>query len=235
MRITSAPVRAAQPSSSHRQTCRSASGNTQRKTSAATAGLSRNRSPTCRSRSGAHERPAASRRVLNDHLRVVPYDPAWAAAFETERTRLADTLGSLALRIDHNGSTSVPGLAAKPIIDIQISVDRLQPLDAYAAPLEALGYTHLAHAEDDLLCPFFHRPATWPHTHHIHVVEHGGLEERRTLAFRDYLREHADAKQAYADLKRQLAPQFSATDPGARESYARAKTEFIERIISLAL
>jgi GrpB-like predicted nucleotidyltransferase (UPF0157 family) len=170
-----------------------------------------------------------------DRLYVAPYDPGWATAFETERIRLADALGPLARRIDHNGSTSVPGLAAKPIIDIQISVDRLQPLHAYAAPLQALGYTHLPHAEDDLVCPFFHRPATWPHTHHIHVVEHGGDEERRTLLFRDYLREHADAKQAYADLKQRLAPQFNATDPGAREAYAQAKTDFIERMIRLAL
>ena len=170
-----------------------------------------------------------------DHLHVVPYDPGWVTAFVAERTRLAEALGPLARRIDHNGSTSVPGLAAKPVIDIQISVDRLQPLDAYAAPLQTLGYTHLPHAEDDFVCPFFHRPATWPHTHHIHVVEHGGDEERRTLAFRDYLREHADAKQAYADLKQQWAPQFSANDQGAREAYAQAKTEFIERIIRLAL
>jgi len=172
---------------------------------------------------------------VGESLLIAPYDPAWPAAFEAERTRLAQTLGPLARRIDHNGSTSIPGLAAKPIIDIQISVDRLQPLDAYAAPLQTLGYTHLPHAEDDLVCPFFHRPATWPHTHHIHVVEHGGIEERRTLAFRDYLREHADAKHAYAGLKQQLAPQFSATDPGAHEAYAQAKTEFIERIIRIAL
>ena len=169
------------------------------------------------------------------HLDVAPYDPAWAEAFGAERVRLAQALGPLARRIDHNGSTSVPGLAAKPIIDMQISVDALQPLEAYAAPLRGLGYTHLPHAKDDLVCPFFHRPAAWPHTHHIHVVEHGGLEERRTLAFRDYLRDHDDAKEAYAALKKRLAPQFSATDAGAREAYADAKTAFIERIIALAL
>jgi GrpB-like predicted nucleotidyltransferase (UPF0157 family) len=172
---------------------------------------------------------------MADHLHVAPYDPAWAAAFDAERARLAPALGPLARRIDHNGSTSVPGLAAKPVIDIQISVDTLQPLDAYATPLRILGYSHVPHAADDLVCPFFHRPATWPHTHHIHVVEHGGTEERRTLAFRDYLRDHADVSLAYAELKQQLAPQFSATDVGAREAYANAKTEFIERIIRLAL
>jgi GrpB-like predicted nucleotidyltransferase (UPF0157 family) len=172
---------------------------------------------------------------VGESLLITPYDPAWAAAFEAERIRLAEALGPLARRIDHNGSTSVPGLAAKPVIDIQISVDSLQPFEAYGSPLQVLGYTHLPHAEDDLVCPFFHRPATWPHTHHIHVVEHGGREERRTLAFRDHLREHADAKQAYADLKRRLATQFNATDPVAREAYAQAKTAFIQRILRLTL
>ena len=169
-----------------------------------------------------------------DHLEIAPYDPAWAAAFEVERDRLAQALGSLARRIDHNGSTSVPGLAAKPVIDIQISVDALQPLDAYGRPLSALGYTHVPDP-DDAVCPFFHRPETWPHTHHVHVVSHGGAEERRTLAFRDYLRDHAAEMRDYAALKQRLAPQYAAAAKEAREAYADAKSEFIERIIQLAL
>jgi GrpB-like predicted nucleotidyltransferase (UPF0157 family) len=171
---------------------------------------------------------------LIDHLQIAPYDPAWAAAFDAERDRLAQALGSLARRIDHNGSTSVPGLAAKPVIDIQISVDALQPLDAYGRPLSALGYTHVPDP-DDAVCPFFHRPRTWPHTHHVHVVSHGGGEERRTLAFRDYLRDHADVMRDYAALKQRLAPQYAAAAKVAREAYADAKSEFIERVIQLAL
>jgi len=171
---------------------------------------------------------------LIDYLEIAPYDPAWAAAFEAERDRLAHTLGSLARRIDHNGSTAVPGLAAKPVIDIQISVDALQPLEAYGRPLSALGYSHVPDA-DDAVCPFFHRPRTWPHSHHLHVVQHGGDEERRTLAFRDYLRDHANVMRDYAALKQRLAPRYSSTDPSAREAYADAKTEFIERIIQQAL
>jgi GrpB-like predicted nucleotidyltransferase (UPF0157 family) len=177
---------------------------------------------------------AYDRDGLIDHLEIAPYDPAWAAAFEAERDRLSRALGSLARRIDHNGSTAVPGLAAKPVIDIQLSVDALQPLGAYGRPLGALGYTHVPHA-DDAVCPFFHRPQTWPHTHHLHVVQHGGDEERRTLAFRDYLRDHANVMGDYAALKQRLAPRYSSTDPSAREAYADAKTEFIERIIQQAL
>jgi len=165
---------------------------------------------------------------------IVPYDPNWPAEFESEAARIGHAIGSLALRIDHNGSTAVPGLAAKPIIDIQISVAALQPLDAFAVPLTTLGYRHVPHP-DDSFCPFFHRPDRWPHTHHIHVVEAGGSEERRTLAFRDYLREHTDAAREYERLKRLLAGRLAPSDQESREGYAQAKSAFIERIIATAL
>src|SRR5258705_9702977 len=116
-------------------------------------------------------------------IEVVPYDPTCRAAFEVEPSRLRAALGPLALRIEHHGSTAVPGLAAKPVIDIQISVAALQPLARYRGRLQAIGYVHVPHS-DDSLCPFFHRPEAWPHTHHVHLVEHRGTEERRTLAFR---------------------------------------------------
>ena len=97
---------------------------------------------------------------------IVPYDPQWPVAFEAEAQRIRTALGGLVLRIDHHGSTSVPGLAAKPIIDIQVSVASLEPLRAFADPLEAIGYRHLPHP-DDAVCPFFYRPSEWPHTHHV--------------------------------------------------------------------
>ena len=167
-------------------------------------------------------------------IEIVPYNPAWPAAFALERDRLRAALGDLALRIDHNGSTAVPGLAAKPVIDIQISVASLQNVAAYAAPLEQLGYSHLAHADDER-CPFFYRPSAWPHTHHLHIVEAGGEEERRTLAFRDYLRGHADAAREYAALKRELAAEHGGGSADAREAYATAKTSFVSRILDAAL
>jgi len=88
---------------------------------------------------------------------------------------------------------------------------------------------------DDACCPFFHRPSRWPHTHHIHVVKAGGDEERRTLAFRDYLRDHKDDARKYERLKLEIAAQLNPTDDDSRELYARAKTDFIERIIAIAL
>jgi GrpB-like predicted nucleotidyltransferase (UPF0157 family) len=165
-------------------------------------------------------------------LQLAAYDPAWPVEFERERQRLRAALGPVALRIEHNGSTAVPGLAAKPVIDIQISVARLQPIESYAPALARLAYVHVPHA-DDAVCPFFHRPAEWPHTYHVHVVEAGREEERRTLAFRDYLREHADAAREYEALKRRLAEEFSGEDFASREAYAAAKSAFINRIDAL--
>jgi GrpB-like predicted nucleotidyltransferase (UPF0157 family) len=173
-------------------------------------------------------------RFAREPLLLVPYDPRWSADFDVERDRLQAAMGSLAVRIDHHGSTSVPGLAAKPIIDIQISVRSLVPLSAYAAPLEQLGYTHKPHP-DDAWCPYFFKPASKPHTHHVHVVEAGGKPERRTLAFRDFLREHGDAARAYEQLKRELAAAYERGDLRTIDEYANAKTAFVEATFSAAL
>lgn len=171
---------------------------------------------------------------LSRGLEIVAYDPAWPSVFEAEALAIREALGPLALRIDHHGSTSIPGLAAKPVVDIQISVGALQPLPEYGDPLSKLGYIHVPHP-DDSCCPFFHRPASWPHTHHVHVVELGGAEESKTLAFRDYLREHRDEAREYQRLKEALARRFSAGTTADREAYAQGKSGFVERIVALAL
>ena len=97
-----------------------------------------------------------------------------------------------------------------------------------------MGYSHVPHP-DDSFCPFFHRPIDWPHTHHVHVVERGGHEERRTLAFRDYLRDHADVVGEYEELKRTMAAHILTADPVSQERYAAGKTAFIERVVALAI
>jgi GrpB-like predicted nucleotidyltransferase (UPF0157 family) len=168
-------------------------------------------------------------------LQVSSHDPRWPLEFEAERNRIAQSLGQIACRIDHNGSTAVPGLDAKPIIDIQVSVKQLLPIRHYAEPLATLGYVHVPHDVDDAVCPFFHRPREWPHTYHVHVVESGGQEERRTLAFRDFLREHSDIATEYVVLKKRLAALTDAADNSSREAYACGKSEFIQRVLQTAL
>jgi len=164
---------------------------------------------------------------------IAEYDPAWPERYQAHAREIRDLLGSTLLAIEHVGSTAVPGLAAKPIIDIQVSVACLHPIDAYSHRLAGLGYVHVPH-EDDARCPFFHRPHEWPHTHHVHVVESGGDEEGRGLAFRDYLRGHPQAAREYEVLKRQLASLHGGLDAASREAYANAKTAFINRILTLA-
>ena len=171
---------------------------------------------------------------LEDSIIISPYDPAWPSDFEAEATRIESAMGPVAVRVDHVGSTSVPGLAAKPVIDIQLSVRGLHPLEPHLLPLVALGYTHVPHP-DDASYPFLHRPADWPHSHHIHLCEAGGREERRTLAFRDFLRDHPGEAAAYADEKARLAGGFGSGSFESRNAYAEAKSAFIEPIIQRAL
>jgi GrpB-like predicted nucleotidyltransferase (UPF0157 family) len=167
-------------------------------------------------------------------IALSPHDPEWPSMFAAEKMRLEQALGALARRVEHHGSTSIPGLAAKPIIDIQVSVESLQRLDAFIAALSPLGYVHAPHP-DDARCPFFHRPADWPHTYHVHLVEAGGEEEARTLAFRDYLKQHPDVASEYEHLKHRLARESDGSTAAGREAYALAKTSFIERVTQLAL
>jgi GrpB-like predicted nucleotidyltransferase (UPF0157 family) len=107
-------------------------------------------------------------------------------------------------------------------------------MTAYAGPLASVGYTHVPHT-DDAFCPFFHKPEGWPHTHHVHVVQSGGDEERRTLAFRDYLRANDAVARDYEQLKRVLARRYDMETFSGREGYAHAKSEFVEWVVRVAL
>jgi GrpB-like predicted nucleotidyltransferase (UPF0157 family) len=156
------------------------------------------------------------------------YDPGWPAAFALLRDRVHGALGPLALRIEHVGSTAVPGLAAKPIIDLDVVIANMAVLPRVIAGLAALGYQH----EGDLGLrgrEAFASPEGTP-AHHLYVCPAGSPELARHLAFRDYLRGDRGQARAYADLKRGLARQFGAD----REAYTRGKTAFIERALAAA-
>ncbi len=147
-------------------------------------------------------------------VEIAPYRPAWAAEFRQIAAVLRRGLGALALRIDHIGSTAVPGLPAKDIIDLQISVAALdKPLDA---ALKALGYLRRADISHDHQPPgatappehwqkwYFREPPSQRRTH-VHVRVLGRANQRYPLLFRDYLRAHPATAAAYAQLKRRLA------------------------------
>jgi putative glutamine amidotransferase len=156
---------------------------------------------------------------------VADYDPAWPQAFEQEAAGIREALGPVAVRIEHVGSTAVPGLAAKPVIDIQISVERMVPRERFVSALETLGYTFVADPTDPDH-EYFKREIDGVRTHQIHVCPVGSVWERRHLAFRDHLRTHPEDSVRYAELKRRLAERHS-NDVMA---YVEAKTPFIAEI-----
>ena len=164
-------------------------------------------------------------------IELVDYDAAWPAAFAAEAQLLRAALGARALRIEHVGSTAVPGLVAKPVIDIQVSVATLADPAAYDEALGAAGYTHVVHdAAFDRSYPFFAKPLGWPHTHHVHLCVAGSREEARHLAFRDFLRANPAVARDYVRLKQELAALHGGFDEAARERYSNAKTDFVTAI-----
>lgn len=161
-------------------------------------------------------------------LEISDYDPAWPGVFATLGGRLRSALGDVAVRIDHIGSTSVPGLAAKPIIDVQIAVRSLNPAEPFAAPLTALGYVFRRN-NPELTKRYFREPPGTARTH-VHVRQSGSFSQQFALLFRDYLREHPPAAAAYGAEKRRLAP-LLRQDPHA---YTDAKDPFIWQTIRAA-
>jgi len=156
-----------------------------------------------------------------DRVVIVPYDPEWPALFSRLGVSLRKALGDTALRIDHIGATSVPGLDAKPIIDIQISVRTFEPLDAYRLPIESLGFV-LRPDNPDRTKRYF-REVPGERRTHIHVRRAGSWPEQFALLFRDYMRTHDEDAKRYAELKYRLAEQYAEDHRG----YTEAKAPFI--------
>ena len=152
---------------------------------------------------------------------IVPYDTAWPALFCEQAAALRAALGGVALRIDHIGSTAVPALAAKPIIDVQVSVADFEPLDAYRVPLLELGYVY--RADNPERTKRYFREAPGQRRTHIHVRRAGSFSEQLALLFRDFLRAHPDEAARYGNLKREIAARHRSD----RQAYTAAKEPFI--------
>lgn len=154
-------------------------------------------------------------------IEVVDYDPAWPELFEQLRSRIWAVVNDAAVSIEHVGSTSVPNLAAKPIIDLTVVVETEAGVPLVIERLAALGYVHQGNLGIDGREAFdspHRRPA-----HHLYVCARGNLGLVNHLALRDYLRTHPDAARAYGDLKRRLASQF----PHDIDRYVEGKTGVI--------
>lgn len=164
-------------------------------------------------------------------VHVVAYDPEWPRLFESERRLLVEAVGPWLAgdAIEHIGSTAVPGLDAKPVVDIMAGVASLDASRAAIAELERLEYCYFPYRADVMhwLC----KPSPAHRTHHLHLVPVGSALWNERLAFRDYLRTHDDAAREYAALKHRLAEAHRYD----REAYTDAKAPFVQRILAEAL
>lgn len=171
---------------------------------------------------GGLERHRSLDERLDPAVRVVEHDPAWAVQAQEELRCLGDALGRVAVRLEHVGSTAVPGLAAKPILDLQLSVAAIEPRSRYVGPLERLGYLFVP----DPAWPeyhFFAKPPERPRSHHLHELRH--------LAVRDFLRAHGDEASKYAALKREVG----RLHPQDRLAYIAGKERYVDDLEARAL
>jgi GrpB-like predicted nucleotidyltransferase (UPF0157 family) len=156
---------------------------------------------------------------------VVEYDPTWPTTFNSLRARVWPAVRDIAVSIEHMGSTSVPGLAAKPVIDMSVALASADRVSEGIERLETLGYVH----RGDLGIEgreAFRSPAELP-AHHLYMCPAGSLGLLNPLALRDYLRAHPDAAQAYGALKKSLAAEF----PHDIDRYVGGKTDFVVGIL----
>jgi GrpB-like predicted nucleotidyltransferase (UPF0157 family)/predicted kinase len=164
-------------------------------------------------------------RDVTSEVTVVPYDPAWPLQYEEEREKINTALGDRIVGLHHVGSTAVPGLAAKPIIDIMIAVHQLDEAIECIGPLSDLGYAFNNHPQN-VDRRFFRKGQ--PRTHHVHIVVAGSAELRVHLAFRDTLRANPEWRDQYAALKYDLADHYRNN----RVQYTAGKTDFVRRVLS---
>jgi GrpB-like predicted nucleotidyltransferase (UPF0157 family)/predicted kinase len=176
-------------------------------------------------RLNAREVAAAIWKNIHEQVELVPYDPSWAIAYQQERAQIAAAVGDLAVAVPHIGSTAVPGLEAKPVIDIMVVVRQLEDAAACIAPLQGLGYTFIDYPQN-VDRRFFRKGL--PRTHHLHIVAVGSQTLADHIDFRDALRADPALRQAYQDLKRALSEQFR----NDRATYSEKKGAFVAETLA---
>ncbi len=162
---------------------------------------------------------------------IVTYDPQWPRLFQAESELIRKQIGSYLEALEHVGSTAVPGLGAKPIIDIMPGLRQLSDARGCIEPLAAIGYEYVPEYENEL--PerrYFRKGPPEGRTHHVHMVENATEFWQRHLLFRDYLRTHPETAEEYEALKHSLAREHR-TD---RDAYTNGKTPFIEAVVERA-
>jgi len=165
----------------------------------------------------------------DEEIHIVPYDPSWVQKFEAEKKLLERTLGSWVYDgIHHVGSTSIPGIDAKPIVDILIGVKSLKDAQQCIPVLEKIGYSYYPYRPYDMV--WFCKPSPAHREYHLQLMEPTNPLWSERFLFRDYLRTHPEDAKKYADLKKSLAEDFRQD----REAYTDAKTDFVRSILEKA-
>ncbi len=166
----------------------------------------------------------------NGVVRLAAYDAGWAALFEAEAAILREAAGDAIGRVAHHGSTAIPGMISKPILDLMAEVESEAAGVALAGALETAGYEF--HPDEDVAGRLFFVKAApdGKVTHHLSLTEANSDFWRKQLAFRDYLRANAQARNDYLKLKHALASQY----PADRPAYVDSKTAFVETILAIA-
>ena len=157
-------------------------------------------------------------------ITVVPYDNRWAEEFRKEARAISEVLSKEIVQIHHIGSTAVPGLRAKPVIDVLLEVKDVLALDAYNAEMTALGY--VPKGEFGIPGRRFYLKGLYDRTHHIHAFNSGSSDAKRHIAFRDYLIAHPAAAREYGDLKARCADQCDNDN----DRYCDGKHEFVQKL-----
>ena len=167
--------------------------------------------------------------AIHEGVELLPHDLAWPGAFELERSRLSSLFPGVFVAIEHIGSTAIPEMTAKPIIDILGGVDSLDGVDVLSRRLCESGYTTSEEFNASLQDrKWFMRWANGRRTHHLHVVVHDGPVWRDRLAFRDLMRANPQAAAEYESLKARLAIEYRDD----REAYTEAKARFVRAALS---
>jgi GrpB-like predicted nucleotidyltransferase (UPF0157 family) len=161
----------------------------------------------------------------NSVVRLSNYTQLWAELYREEEERIRAAVGHLIVELQHIGSTAIPGIKAKPILDILAGVAQLEKAPLCKAPLEAIGYDYIANA--DIANDYVFGKGV-ARTHYLHVVEYGGAKWTNHLCFRDRLRNDAELAQAYEKLKEELSRKFS----DSRAKYHHAKSKFIREVVN---
>lgn len=168
-------------------------------------------------------------RAIHERVMLVPHSADWPARFAAERERLLELFSGVLREVQHIGSTAVPGLPAKPIIDLMAGVDGMEAADALIVPLLDTGYATSAEFNASLSDHrWLMRHAEGQRTHHLHLVVHEGTLWKKRLRFRDVLRADSVLAGRYADLKARLAMRY----PLDREAYTQAKGDFVREVLA---